>query len=220
MQTITHQEARSLIQYRADQALDMQRREALHAHLEDCAECADYANQIHDTETALRMSLRKQWNVSQPRLNIGAIQAKITSRHTVLEFMTTRSALVGVALLFFVFAYWQFGASRNDAYSPMLPVGVSAVPTPSLLLTGTQAEFVHCQMMRYKVQPTDTLEFIALHFSVSEVAILNLNHLEPGILRLPELLTVPICKATPTSTGDAPTFTNTPSLEPITYTPG
>ena len=220
MQTITHLEARSLIQYRADQALDRQRRETLNAHLASCVECADYANQIHDTEAALRMTLRKQWSVSPPHLDMEAIKAKILHGRTALDFVTMRSALVGAALLFFVFAYWQFGAPRNDAYSPMLPVGVSAVPTPSLLLTGTQAEFTHCQMIRYKVQPTDTLEFLALHFSVSEVALLNLNHLQPGLLRLPDVLTVPICKATPTSTGGAPTFTNTPSLEPITDTPG
>ena len=220
MSTINHQEARSLIQYRADQALDMQRRDALHAHLADCVECADYANQIHDTETALRMTLRKRWNVSHPLLNTGDIRAKILSKHTALDFVTTRSALVGAVLLFFVFTYWQSGAPRNDANSPMLPVGVSAVPTPSLVLTGTQTEFMHCQMIRYEVQPTDTLETLALHFSVSEVAILKLNHLQRGNLRFPEMLTIPSCKVTPTSTSDAPTFTNTPSLEPITYTPG
>ena len=220
MQTITHQEARSLIQYRADQSLDVHQKETLNAHLMSCVECADYANQIHETETALRMTLRKQWSVSHPLLNTQGIQAKISPKHTVFDLLATRSALVVAALLFFVFAYWQFGAPGNDAYSPMLAAGVSAVPTPSLLLTSTQAEFMHCQVIRYRVQPTDTLETLALHFSVSEVAILNFNHLQPGSIRLPEVLMIPICKVTPTSTGNAPMFTNTPTLEPITYTPG
>jgi hypothetical protein len=221
MQIITHQEARHLIQHRADQALDLHKKEILNAHLKDCVECADYANEIHDTEVMLQKTLRKHWNASPVPLQVRDIKARSISSGRLLENLATRSAVVGVTLLFFIFVYWQFTSPSYGSYSPM-PIGISPIPTPSLPLTSTQNSFVDCEMIRYEVQPQDTVEGLARQFSTSEEKIMDLNGLKAEAAPLPKMLIIPACELTPTSTTHPPpsATTNTPSLEAITYTPG
>lgn len=218
---ITHQEARHLIQHRADQALDLQAKEILNAHLENCVECAEYANEIHDTEVMLQKTLRKHWNASPVPLPVRDIKAKSISSSRLPESLATRSALAGVTLVFFIFVYWQFTSPGYGSYSPM-PVGISPIPTPSLPLTSTQNSFGDCEMIRYEVQPQDTVESLARQFSASEEQIMDLNGLKAEAAPLPKMLILPACELTPTSTTHPPASatTNTPSLEAITYTPG
>lgn len=220
MQMITHEEARHLIHYRADQALDLHKKEVLNAHLKDCVECADYANEIHDTEVLLQKTLRKHWNVNPIPLQVMDVRATSGTRSSLLDSLATRSVLVGVTLLFFIFAYWQFTSTGYGAYNPM-PVGISPIPTPSLPLTSTQNNFGNCAMIHYDLQPQDTLESLARQFSATVEQIMSLNGLKAEAAPLPKVLTIPVCGLTPTSTTHPPaSTTNTPFLETITYTPG
>jgi hypothetical protein len=216
---ITHQEARHLIHLRADNTLIASDKEMLNAHLKECVECADYANEIQETEAILRTTVRKHLNEHHLPLSISVIKEKLFPTRRLLDIVSTRSALIGVTFLFFVFAFLQFTATHTVSQSSMA-IGISAVPTPSLLFTGTQNHFGNCQMVNYQVRPDDTLENLARQFMVPENDIMNLNHLQPDVVRLPVTLLMPLCELTPTGTSHPPTFTNTPSLEPITDTPG
>lgn len=217
---ITHQEARHLIQARTDQALDAYKKEVLNIHLKDCIECADYANEVQETVTILRTTLQKQWNVQPAPLSVRDIKVKIISHPRLLDLLTTRSALVGLTVIFFFFALWQFTATNYGAPNS-ITVGVPVIPTPSLLLTSTQSNFAHCQMIRYDVGQDDTLASLARQYSISEEVIRDLNHLQPDMITLPTMLILPFCELTPTGTTHPPTsITNTPPLELISYTPG
>jgi len=216
---ITHQEARHLIQLRADNMLIASEKESLNNHLKACVECADYANEIQGMEAILRITMQKHWNEHYLPLPTTEIKERLFPIRNWLESLTTRSALAGFTVLFFVFAILQLTTTRNDGHSS-LTVGVSVIPTPSLRFTGTQRNLGSCQMITYAVHQDDTLESLARKFMVSEDVITEINHLQPHALRLPERLLIPACELTPTGTSHPPEFTNTPSLEPVTYTPG
>jgi hypothetical protein len=217
---ITHQEARHLIQYRADQPLDTSKKESLNAHLRRCEACAEYANEVWETEATLRETLRKHWDVKLVPLDIRDIQVKSSPSTKSPEFLATRSALVGMAVLVCFFVFWQF-TSTNTGFQNSVGIGVPAVPTPSLPLTSTQNNFENCQMLRYEVRQNDTVESLARQFLVSEESIKDLNNLQADVPMLPNVLLIPACELTPTGTTYPPTaITNTPSLELITYTPG
>jgi LysM domain len=216
---ITHQEARHLIQLRADNHLIASDKEMLNAHLKECVECIDYANEIQETEAILRTTVRKHWNQHHVPLLTKVIKEKLFPTRRLFDLVPTRSALIGVTFLFFVFAFLQFNATHTESQSSVA-IGISAAPTPSLLFTGTQNHFGNCQIINYPVNQDDTLESLARKFMVSTDVITELNHLQPDVVRLPVTLLMPACELTPTGTSHPPTFTNTPSLEPITYTPG
>jgi hypothetical protein len=216
---VTHQEARSLIQFRADQALNEDKMEMLAVHLKDCGECADYADEIQETELTLRTTLRKHWNVRPLPLEMKDIKAKLLPISWLNDLLTTRKALIGIMLLFFVFGFWQISSTRYNSSSRI--VGMSPIPTPSFLMTSTQNNFATCQKVRYEVHQNDSLESIARRFLVSKEAILIINNLQPNAATLPTELIIPLCESTPTGTTHPPaSTTNTPSLEFISYTPG
>lgn len=219
MLTITHQEARKLIQQQADRALEAQYKAVLEAHLRTCTECDRYANEIRATEKALRTALRKHWTLQPLPLPVPGIRERSMHPGRLFASLTTRSALVGVALLFFMFVYSQFAASSYGAANGLL-AGIPTIPTPSLPLTGTRNIFADCQLIRYEVRPGDTLRSLAGQFSVSEGQIMDLNDLTAAA-PLPELLSLPACEQTPTGTSHPPAPTTiTPTSGTITYTPG
>ena len=217
---ITHEEAHKLIQLKSDQSLSSNNREILDTHLKDCDECSAYAHELQETEETLRAVMQKHWN-SYPLLSYPSIiRVGVSSKDRISNLVTTRSALIGVTVLLFVFVLWQFASTSNGSAKPMIGV-VSPIPTPSLLLTSTQNNFANCQRLQYETRQNDTLESIARQFSTSKEAIMKLNHLESETLHSSTRLIIPICDLTPTSTIYPPTFTTTPALELTTYyTPG
>src|SRR5215510_4980051 len=105
---ITHHEARHLIQLRTDNTLIASENQSLNSHLEDCVECSDYANEIQEMEAILRITMQKHWNERNLPLPINQIKEKLFPIRNWLGSLTTRSALVGFTVLFFVFAVLQF----------------------------------------------------------------------------------------------------------------
>src|SRR5262245_48182527 len=102
---ISHQQARLLIQFKADNTLIASEKEILNDHLMSCLECIGYANEIQETEAILRTTLRQQWNVKHIPLSIQDIRANIFPKRRWLDLLTTRSAVIGATLLLFVFAF-------------------------------------------------------------------------------------------------------------------
>lgn len=217
----THEEARRLIQSKADGGLDPVNEERLRSHLAACAECRTYFDTVKETESVLRQTLHKQWDARPLPLQMDAILGKSYSGRGAITILTTRKVLIGVVSLFFAFFAWQ---SMTAVTSPPqnLPATLPFVPTPSVqyqfTVTGTVRD--DCREIRYVVKEGDTLEGIARQFSVSTEAILSANDLTDAPLSPDQELVIPACETTPTGTIQPPTFTITPQLETISTTPG
>lgn len=216
--SITHEEARNLIQFKADRVLNAHDLTSLDAHLEICHACADYADQIKSMELNLREVMKKQWSASPLPLRIQDVRGKNISQGWLTSFLPTRKLLIGITTMLFAFAFWQFSVSGGDS-SNLTLVAVSPNPTPSASITGTHNEFEACDMLQYTVQDGDTLESIAEKFSVPVEAILNINDLQTGT-GLQTQIVIPLCTLTPTSTDHPPASTLTPGYQTFTTTPG
>ena len=215
---ITHEEALRLIQFNADRALNVEKATLLDQHLRTCAECRTYSKQLSRMESALLDVMRKQWNMRPIPLAIDKLTEQKNSRKIQGTLMLTRSAMIGIAFLTFIFIGWQFAITNNplNGSLPVLPV----IPTPSTFYTATSYTLQDCVKVPYHVQEGDTLQSIADHFSISKEIIRNMNKLNTEAIQPNTILLIPVCKSTPTSTNHPPTFTITPFLEPVTRTPG
>jgi hypothetical protein len=216
---ITHEEARRLIQFKADNGLNPASAEKLDMHLKTCTECRGYFNAVKDTESVLRQTLRKQWDIRPLPLSLDAIQAKANFKTGWNFLVTTRTALLGIVFAMFAFITWQSLASGTASYQ--MPSGaVPLIPTPSTQYTVTNTLQNDCKEIRYIVQEGDTLDGIARQFLVSRESILLANHLTDETLIPSRELILTICGSTPTSTLHPPTLTITPISETLSTTPG
>jgi LysM domain-containing protein len=218
---ITHEEARKLIQFNADEALNVQEKVILSAHLKECTACRAYAEEISEVEGTLLPVMKKHWNLQPNPLSIGAIAAKRNSSIQTVIILATRTAAIGVVLLAFVFSAWQLARSGGQETSG-LPIGLPPVPTPSIQFTSTKSTAQSCAGILYVVKENDTLESIAHQFSISKQEIMAVNNMESGAVNTAMELTIPICSFTPTGTIN-PTILGTrytPSTSPTTSTPG
>ena len=219
---ITHEEARRLIQFKADKVLSQTNEEKLNAHLKGCTECRTYFDDVTETESVLRQTLRKQWNARPLPLQMDVIYGKVNFRKSVNAFLTTRKSLIGVVSLFFAFFAWQSMTTRNTSPVQNIPGTVPLIPTPSLQYqyTATSTLREDCSEIWYIVQEGDTLEGIARQFSVSKADITSANDLKNESISPMQELVIPACGTTPTGTIYPPTFTITPNFETISSTPG
>lgn len=218
--SISHEEARRLLQFRADGMLNPTDETRLNTHLEECKDCRTYAKSLDNTVSVLQQTLRKQWKAAPLPLQMEVIYSKINPKRGMSALLTTRMALMGVAFLLFSVIMWQSMASKGVARQNS-PETIPMIPTPSMEHTATNASLNNCQNIKYSIQEGDTLESIARQFSVSADIILTINDLvNSSSLETGQELVIPICETTPTSTTNPPTITITPFLEPVTTTPG
>lgn len=220
MQT-THNEARRLIQFRADGRLDPVNEERLRTHLASCAECRTYIGSVKETESVLRQVLRKQWAARPLPLRMDVVLGEARFRRGAITFLTTRTALVGIVSMLFAFLAWQsVTAIPTPSQDP--PATAALIPTPSVpyqfTATGTTRD--NCEEIHYLVRDSDTLESIARQFSVSTETLRSANDLTVTSVHPNQELVIPACAATPTGTIRPPAGTITPQLGTISTTPG
>jgi len=217
---ITHEEARRLIQFNTDKALNMQEKSTLSTHLKDCIECRAYAEEIKEVESILLPVMQRQWNLQPPPLSVDIIHAKRSSRTPTSIILTTRTAAIGVVFLAFIFSVWQFALSSGPKLNPA-PVGVPPIPTPSTQSTSTKIALQACEDRLYTVQENDTLDSIAYQFSTSKEEIMAANSMKSEAVQAATELVIPICKFTPTGTINPEIIatTYTPSKRATTTTP-
>jgi len=215
---ITHEEAVRLIQFNADQTLLMEKKKILNEHLRACSECRAYAKRFTEMEYAIKGVMRKQWNVRPAPLSIDILTGENYGRKSSSASLITRTAMISIAFLTFIFVGWQFTSTNNPTTGklPVMPV----IPTPSTFYTVTKYSLQDCAKISYQVQKSDTLESIAEHFSIPKEVVREVNHINTETIELNTILLIPVCESTPTSTIQPPTFTITPFLEPFTTTPG
>jgi hypothetical protein len=215
---MTHAEAHQLIQYDLDRALPADQREPLLAHLEKCEACRAYADGMRDMENVLRVAMQKKWNHAPLPLSIASLKSRqiFKSSNSLFGLQTT---LVSVVLVFFSFFIWELTASISGSSGKTF-LTVNPVPTPSIQLSTTSPESAECESTVYKVKSLDTLESIAVRYSVSKEKLMNLNNLTSEMIYESMELKIPKCTATPTTTAGMPTTTLTPILELTIRTPG
>lgn len=217
---ITHEEARRLIQFNAEEALDMQEKSTLSTHLKDCIQCRAYAEEIEEVESVLLPVMQSHWNLQPLPLSIDLIRAKRSSRTLINTILTTRTAAIGVVFLAFIFSVWQFALSSGPKLNPA-PVGVPPIPTPSTQSTSTKITLQACEDRLYTVQENDTLDSIAYQFSTSKEEIMAANSMKSEAVQASTELVIPICNFTPTGTINPEIIatTYTPSKHATTTTP-
>lgn len=220
--SITHAQARQLIQFDMDRALNIDDKVVLAAHLKECPACRNYAEEIKDVARILAPIMKRQWSRRPLPLSTAALTGK-TKPYTQADlFLAMRTAFIGIMFLAFAVSAWQF---RLSGTGNPLQTPVSAVPvsTPSLQSTTTSTGWESCEMILYTVQPDDTLARIAHQFSAAREDIIVVNELKSQNLRVGMRLQVPSCPSTPTSTLEGPVLlptTYTPLFDPTTTPPG
>lgn len=215
---ITHEEARRLIQHNTDQALKQDKQIMLRAHLDGCPDCRGYAAELKETENTLRRVMHRQWNLRPTPLSMNVLTLKGNYKRRTSMILATRTALVSIAIMTFIFGVWQF---RLTSESPsQRPLSILPVPTPSTQLTSTKLVLQNCEEIKYKAQENDTLESIADQFSTLKESIMIANEMKTEVISPTMELIIPICGSTPTGTVNPATLTiHTPSTSPTTTTP-
>lgn len=216
--SITHEQARRLIQFNADRTLQGQDRSLLETHLEACQECRRYAESIDRLESILRPALQKRWkhqaiphpsSMARPR-RAGQLLQNV--------FLATRIAAMGIIGFVFLFNIWQI--TRSPGQGPVRPATlVQPAPTPSLVSTGTTTTSQQCSQVPYIVGKDDTLESLARAFAVPAQEIRRTNHLEDEPLAASMKLLIPVCGTLPPANRETTTTTHTPGTGTTTSTP-
>ena len=218
---ITHAEARRLINFNSDQVLDVGSYSILNAHLNACVECRSYASELDEVENILR-TLKQKWNQHPAPLHIVQIksQNKNVSFGLAKNLTMTSMTMMVLAVIVMSIGIWQF--SILNSALPATPLMAIPIPTPSTYLTSAKATILNCDYVPYQVQANDTLDNIALQFSVPKETIMDLNGMKEEKIEPGTQLSIPLCNHTPTVTINAPntTITISPQFEPITLTPG
>jgi hypothetical protein len=218
---IGHEEARKLIQFSLEQTLETHEKSKLQTHLDTCESCRAYAEDLAEVESVLIPLMERQWNFQPTPLSIRSISEKRISKLDNSMILATRTAMISIIFVAFIFSIWQFTQSGKQT-SDKMPVGVPPVPTPSMHSTSTKIVFRNCEEITYQVRENDTLEKIAHQFSVSKQEIMSINNLKTETLNPVMELLIPSCHSTPTGTMNPTIFTRTytPSMDTIASTPG
>jgi hypothetical protein len=218
---ITHEEARRLIHFDADHALNMDQKSILRFHLKDCPECWEYANSLVKMTSMLSSTMEKKWGRPRLPLPIAVLLPKRNSRITESILMATRIAAVGVMAIALLFSVRQV-TGPVEGGPGTVPVSAPPIPTPSIQSTSTQTQVLlqNCGQILYVVQREDTIEEIADQFSVSKEEIMAVNWLDDAALRVGMELMIESCTVQPTGTFHATGTIFTPLTSPTISTPG
>jgi hypothetical protein len=221
MSQITHEQARRLINFNIDQALDANTLSMLNAHLNGCAGCRNYASELGEVESILRKT-KHRWDLRPTPLH--PVQIMSRSKNKSFGFANNltivRTATMVLAVIAAAIGAWQF--SMVNIASPITPSAAIPIPTPSTYLTSANGMLRNCDYVLYQVQAGDTMNGIASQFSVPKETIMEFNGMKNEKIEPPMQIRIPTCDHTPTATINTPitTITITPQFETITVTPG
>lgn len=217
---ISHADAHQLIQYDLDRALNPEKQKTLFAHLQECDECRAYADKMRNTEKMLKQVMNKKWRQHPPLpLSLDLIRPHNGFQKNTHSLFGLRTALISVVLVAFSFLIWQLRTNVNNSPGPMA-LSLAPIPTPSTQLSTASLESSKCEWSLYKVDRLDTLDSIALKYSVSKEQIKTFNTMNSEIVYESMELKIPQCDVTPTVTAQMPTTTLTPILDFTVDTPG
>jgi len=213
---ITHDEARWLMEYDSDHALNLEKQRALTTHLQECEACRLHAVEMNNVENILRDVMQKHWNQHPLPLSMDSINIRTKGTNSLLAW---RVSLASIAMVTFFFLIGGFKMTAFNSSDPT-PLGNLSVPTPSVQLTTASAVSTQCDSVIYVVQEFDTLDDIADQFFVSKEEIIAFNNMHSAQITGSMELFIPQCNITPTSIVRTPTTTFTPNIQLTMFTPG
>jgi LysM repeat protein len=216
--SITHEEARRLIQFRADDALKGVGTNLLDNHLSSCQDCQNYARSINELQSTLQPLMRRKWNQYPLPLSAGQTASNNSLAVTQPIFFATRIIAMGVICIAFLFNIWQFtqpGRQRSNPPQAEIPM----IPTPSMHSTTIRVTNQTCETISYQVRENDTLKSIADQFAIPAEEIIRANQLRTRSLDTSMLLSIPVCTPTPSGTPKTIKTAFTPLLGSNTLTP-
>ena len=216
---ISHADAHKLIQYNLDRALNSEKQKTLFTHLQECDECRAYADRMLNIEKMLHQVMNKQWRHHPLPLSLDSIRPHNGFQKNLHSLFGLRTALISVVLVAFSFLIWQLRTTVNNSPGS-IALSLAPIPTPSTQLSTASLESSKCEWSLYEVDRLDTLDSIALKYSVSKEQIMSFNNMNSEIIYESMELKIPQCAVTPTVTAQMPTTTLTPILEFTVDTPG
>jgi len=166
--SITHEQAQSLIQSSLDRALNSEERDTLSGHLQACADCQVFSDEMKELEHSIRSAFLERYGTARPHLNMDSIIGKNQ------KFSFKRLVTTGLAAAFLVLSATQL-MQLSNASAPDTPAIFAPVPTPSPQMTRTQLVQAGCEEIRYIIQEGDTLESLSNQFSISYETLLEGN---------------------------------------------
>jgi anti-sigma factor RsiW len=221
MNSISHIQARALLDSAADLSLSPGERDSLEEHLSACDECRRYAGELAEVEQALGQSLQTHQKASAVHLSVEEIMRHARLSQTPALRFASRFAAAPILLVVLLAITLTLGLPRLTGGTGPAQTSTAAllVPTPSARNTSTLLTMPECESLPYQVQRGDNLEGIAQKFSISKEILMAYNDLtaEP----LPAQLDIPLCYATPLVGSQTPasTITLTPQAEFTLRTP-
>jgi hypothetical protein len=214
---ITHEEARRLMQFKADNALKEPEDQLLEAHLKICAECQKYQAGLNELGSTLQTLMQRRWNQQPLPLSTSHAASRGYKNLSSNILFATRIVAMGLICIAFLFNVWQFTqAGGNDSNPPSADIPL--IPTPSLQSTERMTS-QGCEFIQYTVQRHDTLESIARQYSLSVEDLKAANHLAGGNVEPSMKLSLLLCNPTPSGTPKIVKTTFTPLLGSTTLTP-
>jgi predicted anti-sigma-YlaC factor YlaD len=221
---ITHAQAQSYLQTAADRMLASEEKTALESHLENCAICRAYQNDLGKLETALERVMHARWDTVPVHLSM----EKTAGRQNKLETFTLRRILplacapllaTIVILLAVGLIRWQVLSGKATSL-PSATLTATIVPTPSTQLINMNASVSDCAKTIYTVQVGDTLDSIARKFSIPKETLQEANGLKTEQISVSEQLVIQLCDPTPSlSPTTTLTYTVTPPIPITSLTP-
>ncbi len=193
-----------------DDPLLREEENALVIHLQTCPECSAYRSETKDVEATLRSVMSKHWNLNPASLDMDALTGKV--RFSPQGRFSAQLVMISLMVMLAMFGAWRF---VNINIAPTKTLEISPIPTPSMQMTSTRTSAQNCNEIIYVVKKGETLESIALSFSTSKEAIMELNHLQSDTIEAGSKIWIPIC-FTPSATVRPATFTVTYSPAPLT----
>lgn len=224
MNSISHIQARALLDLAADLSLPPNERDSLDGHLSACDECRRYAGELAEVEGVLRQSLASNLMAPKVQLSVGEILRQTRpygALQPALRF-ASRFAAAPILILVVLAVTLTLGLPRvtgGTDSARTLTATALLVPTPSARITSTLLTRPECETIPYQVQAGDSLEGIAQKFSISKDILMAYNNLTAEAL--PAQLDIPLCYATPLVGSQTPasTVTITPQAEFTLRTP-
>lgn len=227
MTSISHEQARGLLQAAEDQTLGPDQRENLDSHLSACGECRAYAEELNETGQALRETLQVRWNVTPLPISMEAILRSANTKGTdqpslkiISRFAAVPAMLIAFLAIAITFSVWRYSSGTNPP-TQTLSASALQVPTPSAQWTATRSIPTDCDILLYEVQEKDTLASIADQFLVSREMLIEYNHLSTEVLSVHTQIKIPVCNSTPLVSSKTPqsTLAYTPHAEFTLSTP-
>jgi hypothetical protein len=200
MKSISHRQAKNLIQATMGGSIGQPEKDSLGQHLTTCANCREYTSQMAALEDGLRGNFHARWDrvrgPSMPIMDTIYKKSKAHLRQRKLLVFTKAAVALGllIAISLIVVAYLPpqqeplVAAQFTPTQEILFPTGT---PVKTIIEYGQGKCARRTEIVPYTVQPGDTIHIIAEEYCLKPDTIYRLNYnllirndntLQPGLV--------------------------------------